>query len=75
MYKSKRLKNNSVESFLSDVDTLKTNKIYMFYYLLDYDLIVDPSLIYPDNSWINNYYSLFKESFHRGNHLQMISVG
>ena len=60
---------------MSDIDSVKTNRIYMFYYLLDYDLMVDSSVIYPDNSWINNYFTLFKESFQRGNHLQMVSVG
>ena len=47
LHKSKRLKTNSVEAVLSEADATKTNRIYLFYYLLDYELLADTSIIYP----------------------------
>lgn len=74
-FKSKKLKNNTVELLLGELENSKANKIYLFYYLLDYQLLVDTSLVYSDNSWVNNYYTLFRDSLQRGNPVQMVALG
>lgn len=47
LFKSRKIRSNTVESLLAQVDESKPNKMYLFYYLLDLHLIVDISPIYP----------------------------
>ena len=75
LFKSRRLRPSTVEALLSELEASKPNKMYLFYYLLDLDLVVDISIVYPDNTWVNNYYTLFKDGLQRGNQVQMVEVG
>ena len=50
------------------------DKIGLFYYLLDFQILADLSHIYPENSWIENYTSLFEQCWQKGNPIQMVDV-
>jgi hypothetical protein len=55
-------------------ERIKMDKINLFYYLLDFDILTNLDQIYPNNSWIDNYISLFEQSWQRGNPIQMVDV-
>jgi hypothetical protein len=50
------------------------DKIGLFYYLLDFDILTDLRQIYPGNSWVDNYYALFEQSWQKGNPVQVVDV-
>lgn len=48
-----------VEKLLMSNERIKMDKINLFYYLVDFDILTNLDQIYPNNSWIDNYSSLF----------------
>jgi hypothetical protein len=55
-------------------ERVKHDKIGLFYYLLDFDILTDLNHIYPHSSWVENYTSLFEQSWQKGNPIQMLDV-
>ena len=50
------------------------DKMGLFYYLLDFQIMCDLGHLYPNNSWIDNYLALFEQSWIKGNPIQMVDV-
>ena len=46
----------------------------LFYYLLDYEILTDLTHVYPNNSWVENYTSLYEQAWQKGNPIQMVDV-
>lgn len=47
----------------------------ILYFLVDFECFIDLDIMYPDNSWIVNYYQLMRESFEHDTPLQALEVG
>lgn len=50
------------------------DKIGLFYYLLDFQILTDLGAIYPQFSWIDHYTTLFEQCWQKGNPIQMLDV-
>lgn len=59
---------------LSQHSKVKRDKVGLFYYLLDFEMLCPLDYIYPEMSWIDNYCSLYKESIEKGNPIQYLDV-
>ena len=47
----------------------------LFYYLLDFQILTPLGEIYPENSWVDNYCSIYEHCMSKGNPLQIVEVG
>ena len=63
-----------VEKLLLENERVKVDKIGLFYYLLDFQILTSLGNLYPNNAWIENYYSLYEQSWNKGNPIQMVDV-
>lgn len=64
----------TIEEVLHQNDKIKRDKIGVFYYLLDFQMLCPLDYIYPEGSWIDNYCALYKESMEKGNPIQYVDV-
>lgn len=46
----------------------------LIYFMIDINVFVDMDYIYPDNSWLLNYYLICKESFIKDTPIQSVNV-
>lgn len=48
------------------------DKINLFYYLLDFEILAKLSNTYPGCSWVENYYTLYEQAWQKGNPIQIV---
>lgn len=59
---------------LFEQEKVKQEKITLFYYLIDYEILSNLSLTYPTYSWIENYWTLYEQAWEKGNPIQTVQV-
>jgi hypothetical protein len=73
--KSKQDSQTYVEDILKQHLSKYHTKMTLFYYIVDFESHIEPSDVYPDNSWLNNYMKLYKEGFEKYAPVQQLQIG
>lgn len=71
---SSKGKERGMERILFQNDKIKQDKISLFYYLLDFQILAPLGNVYPEYSWVENYISLYEQTWQKGNPIQSVQV-